>query len=111
MSAEADTSVPAPDVEPEPLPEVRSELEIEQPIEDGPEDDATTLTLVPQLVTEDEEAPTSNFANHAMTRLWQNAQDRETGTEAIEAIRARRQQELDARVEKRHGRWRFGRGD
>jgi hypothetical protein len=39
-----------------------------------------------------------------MTRLWQNAQDRETGAEAVEAIRARRQQELEAKSKKRAGR-------
>jgi hypothetical protein len=46
-----------------------------------------------------------------MTRLWKNAQDRETGAEAIAALRARRQQELEAGTEKRAGKWqRFLRG-
>jgi hypothetical protein len=40
-----------------------------------------------------------------MTRLWQNAQDRETGAEAVEAIRARRQEELEAVTERQGGRW------
>ena len=32
----------------------------------------------------------SSYLNDPMTRLWQNAQDRDTGAEAVEAIRARR---------------------
>lgn len=105
---------PAPaeaQAEPEPPREVRSEPEIEQPVEDGLERDAPTLTLVAEPALEDEELPPSNFANQAMTRLWRNAQDRETGTEAIEAIRARRRQERTAPGGKRKGRWHFGRGD
>jgi hypothetical protein len=51
------------------------------------------------------EQPESSFANDAMTRLWQNAQDRETGAEAVEAIRARRQQELEAVTERQGGGW------
>jgi len=38
----------------------------------------------------------SSYANNAMTRLWRNGQDRETGAEAVEAIRARRQGQLEA---------------
>jgi hypothetical protein len=45
-----------------------------------------------------------------MTRLWQNAQDRETGAEAVEAIRARRQQQLEAEAQKHGHRRRFRRG-
>jgi len=37
-----------------------------------------------------DEQSKSTFANDPMTRLWQNAQDRETGAEAVEEIRARR---------------------
>lgn len=51
----------------------------------------------------------SSYANNAMTRLWRNDQDRETGVEAIEAIRARRQEELDAASKKPGGRWRLRR--
>ena len=40
--------------------------------------------------------PESSYANNPMTRLWKNAQDRETGAEAVEAIRARHQQQLEA---------------
>lgn len=32
----------------------------------------------------------SSFGDDPMTLLWQHAQDRETGAEAVEAIRARR---------------------
>ena len=64
---------------------------------------------MPEPVLQDEEPPPSDLAN-ALTELWQNAQDRETGSEAIEAIRARRQQELGSREEKQGGRWPFGRG-
>jgi hypothetical protein len=32
----------------------------------------------------------SSLADDPMTRLWQNADDRETGAEAVEAMRARR---------------------
>lgn len=46
----------------------------------------------------------SSYADDPMTRLWQNAQDRETGVEAveaIEAIRARRRNPGDS-PSKRH---------
>jgi hypothetical protein len=36
------------------------------------------------------ELPESNLADDPMTRLWQDADDRETGAEAVEAMRARR---------------------
>jgi hypothetical protein len=45
-----------------------------------------------------------------MTRLWRNADDRETGAEAVEAIRARRQAEREANSKKQGGGWRLGRG-
>jgi hypothetical protein len=32
----------------------------------------------------------SSYTDDPMTRLWQDADDRETGAEAVEAIRARR---------------------
>jgi hypothetical protein len=32
----------------------------------------------------------SSYVDDPMTRLWQNAQDKPTGAEAVEAIRARR---------------------
>jgi hypothetical protein len=48
----------------------------------------------------------SSYANSAMTRLWRNDQDRETGAEAVEAIRARRQEQRDADARKQGGRWR-----
>ena len=51
----------------------------------------------------------SSYANNAMTRLWRNDQDRETGTEAVEAIRARRQEQRDADSRKQAGRWRLRR--
>ena len=58
-----------------------------------------------------QEQPESRFAKDAMARLWMDAQDRETGADAVEAIRARRQQELEAKAEKRSGHWlRFLRG-
>ena len=59
------------------------------------------------VAVERQDKSASSFANNAMTRLWQDAQDRETGAEAVQAIRARRQQELDAGAKKRSGRWRF----
>lgn len=68
--------------------------------------------MSPRLVPVDsQEQPESRFAKDTMARLWKNAQDRETGAEAIVAIRARRQQELEAKTEKRAGTWqRFLRG-
>jgi hypothetical protein len=33
----------------------------------------------------------SSYLNDPMTRLWRDAPDRDTGAEAVEAIRARRQ--------------------
>ena len=59
---------------------------------------------------ERQEQPDSSFGNDAMTRLWRNAPDRETGAEAVEAIRARRQEERDSKTEKHGGRWLFRRG-
>jgi hypothetical protein len=53
--------------------------------------------------------PASSFANDPMTRLWRDAQDRETGAEAVAAIRARRQQQLEAEAQKRVSRRRFWR--
>lgn len=52
----------------------------------------------------------SSFGNDAMTRLWRNAPDRKTGAEAVEAIRARRQEERESKTEKQGGRWPFRRG-
>jgi hypothetical protein len=40
-----------------------------------------------------------------MTLLWKGAGDRETGMEAIEALRARRQEE-GSETEEKDGRWR-----
>jgi hypothetical protein len=37
-----------------------------------------------------EQSPLSSYADDPMARLWQNAGDRETGAEAVEAVRARR---------------------
>jgi hypothetical protein len=54
--------------------------------------------------------PESSFANDAMTRLWRNAQDRETGAEAVAAIRARQQQQLEAEGQKHGSRRHFRRG-
>jgi Skp family chaperone for outer membrane proteins len=68
--------------------------------------------MSPRLVAvASQEQPESPFAKDALARLWENAQDRETGAGAVEAIRARRQQELAAKAEKRPGHWsRFLRG-
>ena len=41
----------------------------------------------PRLLVE--EQPRSNFTDDPMTLLWQNAEDRDTGHQAVEAIRAR----------------------
>jgi Skp family chaperone for outer membrane proteins len=60
--------------------------------------------MVSRLRADLPDQPESSFATNPMTRLWQNAQDRETGAEAVEAIRARRQQELEAKSKKRAGR-------
>lgn len=37
-----------------------------------------------------EPLPPSNFADDPMTLLWRNADDRDTGAEAVETIRTRR---------------------
>jgi hypothetical protein len=68
--------------------------------------------MSPRLVaTDSEEQPESRFAKDTMARLWKNAQDRETGAEAVEAIRARRRQEREAGASDQGGRWqRFIRG-
>jgi hypothetical protein len=57
-----------------------------------------------------QDQPASSFANDPMTRLWRYAQDRQTGAEAVEAIRARRQQQLEAEGQKHGARRRFRRG-
>ena len=59
---------------------------------------------------EREKQPDSSFGNDAMTRLWRDAPDRETGAEAVEAIRARRQEERSSKAAKPNGRWSFRRG-
>jgi hypothetical protein len=47
----------------------------------------------PRLVAvENSNDSESTFKNDPVARLWANAQDRETGAEAVVAIRARRQQ-------------------
>jgi len=62
--------------------------------------------MSPRLVAVDgqEQPAASAFANNAMARLWENAQDRETGAEAVVAIRARHQNEVEAKIEKKAGR-------
>lgn len=63
--------------------------------------------MSPRLVAVDSsDQPQSSYANNAMTRLWQNAPDRETGAEAVEAIRARRQQEREPAAQAEGGRLR-----
>ena len=54
--------------------------------------------MSPRLVAVDgqEQPAASTFTNNAMARLWENAQDRETGAEAVVAIRARHQNEIEA---------------
>jgi hypothetical protein len=47
--------------------------------------------------------PQSSLTNDPMTRLWQTADGRETGAEAVQAIRARRRN-LRGRPEEK-GRW------
>jgi hypothetical protein len=48
---------------------------------------------MPRLVpVEPSDDSKSTFANDAMTLLWQDAQDRDTGAEAVVALRARQQQ-------------------
>jgi hypothetical protein len=47
----------------------------------------------------------SSLVADPMTLLWQGAGDRETGAEAIEALRARRQEE-GPETDEKDGRWR-----
>jgi len=63
-------------------------------------------SMSPRLVAVDgqEQPAASAFKNDAMTRLWKNAQDRETGAEAVVAIRARHQNDVEAKTEKNAGR-------
>jgi hypothetical protein len=67
--------------------------------------------MSPRLVpVESSASPESRFNKDAMARLWQNAQDRETGAEAVEEIRARRKR-LESEARKPGGlRQRFRRG-
>jgi hypothetical protein len=68
-------------------------------------------SVSPRLVSVgNPDQPASSYANDPMTRLWRNAHDRETGVEAVEAIRARRQQQLEAEAQKQRYRPRFRRG-
>jgi len=53
-----------------------------------------------------QQQPDSSFTNNAMTRLWKNAEDRETGAEAVEAMRAR-WRELEDQSAKQNGRKRW----
>jgi hypothetical protein len=41
-------------------------------------------------LTRGRDLPVSNLPTDPMTKLWQNADDRETGADAVEAMRARR---------------------
>jgi hypothetical protein len=43
----------------------------------------------------------SNFADAPLTKLWQDAGDRETGAEAVEEIRARQREQGSERHGKR----------
>jgi hypothetical protein len=43
----------------------------------------------------------SNFADAPLTKLWQDAGDRETGAEAVEEIRARQREQESKRRGKR----------
>jgi hypothetical protein len=43
----------------------------------------------------------SNFSDDPLTKLWKNAEDRDTGAEAVAAIRARRQHLGNRAPEKR----------
>jgi uncharacterized protein YbjQ (UPF0145 family) len=63
-------------------------------------------SMSPRLVSVDsqEQPAASTFKNNAMARLWENAQDRETGAEAVVAIRARHQNDVEAKTEKHAGR-------
>ena len=63
-------------------------------------------SMSPRLVAVDgqEQAAASTSKNDAMARLWENAQDRETGAEAVVAIRARQKNEVEANAEKNAGR-------
>ena len=50
--------------------------------------------------------PEQPFADNAMTLAWQNAEDRETGAEAVIELQARRRQKLEE-AKKKRGRLRF----
>ena len=62
--------------------------------------------MSPRLVSVgDSDDSESTFKNDPMVRLWRNAQDRETGVEAVIALREWKQQ-LEPRAEKQGGgRW------
>jgi hypothetical protein len=55
----------------------------------------------------EEFATSPPFANHPMTRFWQDADGRESVADAVEALRERKRQEAEA-GSKRRRRWRRG---
>jgi hypothetical protein len=66
---------------PEPAAEDENQPQTRPTDGDGPD------TLEPASAPAEEP---SSYTDDPMARLWRNADDRDTGTEAIEAIRARR---------------------
>jgi len=53
------------------------------------ESDGRPQEPVTPIALPDAKQPHSNFTDDPLARLWQDADDRQTGAEAIEAIRAR----------------------
>jgi uncharacterized protein YbjQ (UPF0145 family) len=76
----------------------------------GEADIVATGERATEQAVQPQERSDSSFANHALTRLWQNASDRETGAEAVVAIRARMQEERESKTKKRSRRSFFRRG-
>jgi hypothetical protein len=61
------------------------------------------VPVPPSVLLRGEKEPQSSLADDPMTRLWQDAEERETGADAVEAIRARRRQA--AETEEKSGFW------
>lgn len=101
---QSDTPSPGEAVIAATVPEpARTELQPQREVEPEHVDtDEPPLTLLPLPAAKAEEQPSSNFANDPLTRLWQGADDRGTGAEAVEALRAQRR--LEAPAEKKRSR-------
>jgi hypothetical protein len=81
----------------EPRPPAVDDIPGEDRLAEGNGHSPVAIALAP---SSDEQPTGSNFADDPLTRLWQGADDRDTGHEAVEALRARQRNTDSASEEK-----------